>query len=264
LFETGKREEPRLIENLKNIGIKISEIDEETGEQHTVSFLGGHFGGSLDGIGSGFEEAPKTQHVVEFKTRSDNSYRKLVSGGVEKASPEHYAQMQIYMFLSGIDRAMYICVNKNTDEVYTERVSLEVTTAEALLEKAERIVFASTPAPKISDSPTSFHCKWCSFKTFCHGTDRPQMNCRTCLHATPNPAGGWICEHHDKQLSVADQLAGCEDHLFIPDLLSLGEPVNASPDEITYRDISGSKIINKKGGLLVVESNAKNTKATPF
>ena len=48
-------------------------------------------------MGLGIPEAPKTWHVLEFKTHNSKSFAKLEKEGVQKSNPMHYAQMQVYM-----------------------------------------------------------------------------------------------------------------------------------------------------------------------
>ncbi len=77
LFETGQLEEDRLVRNLRATGATVLEVDPETGRQFRVEAHGGHFGGSLDGVALGLLEAPKTWHVLEFKTHSAKSFAEL-------------------------------------------------------------------------------------------------------------------------------------------------------------------------------------------
>ncbi|MBL4557300.1 MAG: hypothetical protein JKP98_09850 [Rhodobacteraceae bacterium] len=114
LFETGQLEEARLVRDLRATGATVLEVDPETGRQFRVEAHGGHFGGSLDAVALGLLEAPKTWHVVEFKTHSAKSFAELVAKGVANAKPQHAAQMQIYMHLTGITRALYVAVCKDT------------------------------------------------------------------------------------------------------------------------------------------------------
>ncbi len=44
--------------------------------------------------------------------------------GVEKSKPIYWAQCQIGMHLAGLDRCYFFAVNKNTDEMYGERIKL--------------------------------------------------------------------------------------------------------------------------------------------
>ena len=86
LFETGQLEEERLVRNLRRIGVTVLDIDPDTGRQWHVQTHGGHFGGSLDGVGLGVPEAPKTWHVLEFKTHNARSFAELRKHGVAKRS----------------------------------------------------------------------------------------------------------------------------------------------------------------------------------
>ena len=79
LFETGQLEEARLVRNLRATGATVLDVDPETGRQFRVEAVGGHFGGSLDAVAIGLIEAPKTWHVVEFKTHSARSFHELAA-----------------------------------------------------------------------------------------------------------------------------------------------------------------------------------------
>ena len=125
LFETGQLEEDRIVRNLRATGATVLELDPETGRQFRVEAHGGHFGGSLDGVAIGLLEAPKTWHVLEFKTHGVKSFADLTAKGVVLAKPQHAAQMQIYMHLTGITRALYMAVCKNTDALHIERVEAD-------------------------------------------------------------------------------------------------------------------------------------------
>lgn len=236
LFETGQLEETRLVRNLRRTGATVVEVDPDTGRQFRVQAHGGHFGGSLDGVAINLIEAPKTWHVLEFKTHSKKSFGDLVAKAVRESKPQHFAQMQIYMHLTGITRAMYLAVNKDTDDLHVERVEVDPVYAEALLTKAGRIIFAAVPLPRISDDPSWYQCRMCDHAALCHGdadgSVAAQVNCRTCLHSTPVD-GGWQCERHQKPLSDADQRTGCDQHLYLPPLVPAVQ-VDAGPDWVEY------------------------------
>ena len=153
LFETGQLEEARLVRNLRRTGATVLEVDPETGRQWRVEAHGGHFGGSLDAVAFGLIEAPKTWHVLEFKTHSAKSFRELVAKGVAEAKPQHRAQMQIYMHLTGLTRAIYLAVCKDTDDLHVERVRGDGDAAERLLAKADRVIHAPRPPARISEDP---------------------------------------------------------------------------------------------------------------
>jgi hypothetical protein len=232
LFETGNREEERLVRNLRRTGATVVEVDPQSGRQFRVAAHGGHFGGSLDAVAINLIEAPKTWHVVEFKTHAQKSFTDLAANKVRESKPQHYAQMQVYMLLTEISRAIYLAVNKNTDDLYVERIELDKAFAAQLLEKAGRIIFAQNPPARINEDPAWYQCRFCDHADMCHGKQAAEINCRTCLHATPID-GGWQCARHNKSLSEADQRTACERHLYLPALIP-GEQVDAGDDWVEY------------------------------
>jgi len=233
LFETGQLEEARIVRNLRRTGATVLEVDPETGRQWRVQAHGGHFGGSLDAVALNLLEAPKTWHVLEFKTHAAKSFVDLVAKGVQKSKPQHFAQMQTYMRLTGMTRAMYLAVNKDNDDLYVERVEADGDFADRLLAKAGRIIFAARPPERISEDPAWYQCRLCNHADVCRHELFAAVNCRTCLGATPVD-GGWQCERQERSLSEAEQRSGCTHHLYIPDLVP-GEQVDAGADWVEYR-----------------------------
>ncbi|WP_419833089.1 hypothetical protein [Endozoicomonas atrinae] len=238
LFQTGHLAEERFVADLRSIGIKVFETDPATGKQFRVSACNGHFGGSFDGVGQGFIEAPKTWHLIEMKTHNEKSFNNLVKKGVQEAKPEHCIQMQVYMYLANpqLTRAFYIAVNKNTDELYGERIKLDPVIGKATVEKAECIIASDRPLSKISEDPSWYLCKFCDHHTICHGQQAPAVNCRTCMHSTPIEDGEWHCARHDMDIPESVQKSGCELHLYNPYLLEqFAEPVDSGEFWIRYR-----------------------------
>lgn len=242
LFETGQLEEARLVRNLRRSGATVLDLDPETGRQWRVEAHDGHFGGSLDAVALGLLEAPRTWHVVEFKTHSAKSFRELVAKGVAEAKPQHWAQMQVYMALTGLTRAMYVAVCKDTDDLHIERVRADRDAAERLLAKAARVIFTARPPARISEDPAWWECRFCEHHELCHGEAAPAITCRSCLHATP-VEGGWHCARWDQMIDVSTQRQGCPKHLFIPDLVP-GEVVDAGEDHVVYRMRDGGTWVN--------------------
>jgi hypothetical protein len=221
LFEAGHQFEPRAVAELRAIGVQVHEVD-ETGQQYRVSAHGGHFGGSLDGAVRGLPEAPRTWHVVEFKTHGDKSFAELTAKGVRASKPMHWAQMQVYMGLTGMQRALYLAENKNTSALYQERIEFDPAEFAKLSERAARIIAAAEPPPRINDDPAWYVCKMCTFHGMCHGTEAPEVNCRTCAHSTPRTdthGGMWSCEHNGIPIGDQKQREGCAGHRYIPLLL---------------------------------------------
>jgi hypothetical protein len=229
LFQTGSREEPRLVKNLRDIGVTVWDKDPDSGMQIYYSDMGGHFSGSLDGVGIGFKESEQ-YHVLEFKTSNNKGFNVLANKGVEVAKFEHFCQMQMYMHWSGVDRAFYFCVNKETDEIYQERVPYRKETALRLTSKAERVIFSAIPTFKIG-SEDDHRCRFCDHKETCHGDLLPQVNCRTCSYADPLEDGRWKCCKDDHIIEPIEQRRPHPCHIFIPQLVSFLEQVDANPEK---------------------------------
>jgi hypothetical protein len=215
LFDTGKREEVRVLEELKKIGVTIYDIDPNTGNQFGYFACNGHLGGHLDAVGVGFKESDKP-HVVEIKTHNLKSFNDLEKHGAEKSKPRHYVQVQLYMGMADIDRAAYLAVCKDNDELYFERVCFDKQFYNQQLAKASRIINAKTPLEKISEDPSFYTCKMCDCSDICHHGADCERNCRTCIHSEPVEDGGWFCNESD--LTNDGKSFECKYHVFIADL----------------------------------------------
>jgi hypothetical protein len=266
LFKRGDIEEDWVVDDLKAIGIELEAIDPESKEQWRFSWFGGHFGGSCDGVGKGFPDAPKSWHVFECKTSNTKWFKAMLKGGVQKANPKHYAQMQTYMhgFRErgwDVSRAYYVMVCKETDQIYSERVRYDKVEADAIMHRAELIVGSPEPLSRIQEDPTRIECKFCDHRGVCHfeRVEELERNCRTCTSVTPLEDGTWFCEHWQRRLDVAEQRKGCSKHLFIPSLLPW-DPVDAdlAGRAVYYRDRNGVQFIDSAGKLLVHEEDEEN------
>lgn len=249
LFRRGHHEENWIVSDLKAIGIDVQEFDPSTGEQYR--FSDGHFSGSLDGIAlSGVPEAPEKKHVLEFKTHALKSFTDLQKNGVEKSKPTHYAQMQVYMLSQDIDRALYVAVCKNDDEIYTERVRLNKTIAKELNIKAQDIIASDRMPEPMTYDATFFECKWCPAFELCHEKKPTKhVNCRTCAHSTAERDGTWSCARWNTTIpSVEAQRAGCDDHVIHPDLVPSWVLKGGNATSAIY-EIDGKEITVGNGGL---------------
>jgi len=241
LFDTGKREEARIIEELRGIGVQVEGED----PQIDIQACGGHFRGHLDGMGLGIPEAPKTWHVLEFKTHNSKSFAKLEKEGVQKSKPMHYAQMQVYMGCTATTRALYVAVCKDTDDIYTERVRYDMDEFARIMRRAQDIIDAITPPPRCATRSDDFRCKFCDAAEVCwpaKGTvPLPCQSCRTCCHATPETgedmAGQWTCAK-GFPMEAGDT---CRAHLLIPDLVAWAEVVDAGADWIRFKNREGGE-----------------------
>jgi len=218
LFQTGNLAEQRFVDDLRAIGAEVWEVDPATKRQFRVSALGGHLAGSLDGVVLGIPEAPKTPHVLELKTHNSKSFGELATKGVKQSKPQHFAQMQVYMGLMKLERALYLAVNKDNDELYAERVDYSPEDFGALMARAQRVLGAEAPPARISEDPSWWQCKMCDFHAVCHQGQPTLKTCRSCKSAKPLDQGGWGCTHWEADIPADVLKVGCEAHVYAPGL----------------------------------------------
>ncbi len=236
IFETGNIWEERIVANLEAAGITVS------GQQDRIRLLDGHIRGKGDGRATDVPEAPKTEHLLEIKSAKQEDYRQIVKHGVRKAKPLHFAQCQLGMHAFGLTRALYVVVNKNTDERHAERIPYDAEYCIKLLARLQTIIDAPEPPGRLGNNADSHVCRLCRHKAVCWGETWPRATCRSCLHATPETGGDahWSCARFSKPLSIDEQRAGCPAHLYIPAIVP-GEIVDSDADAetVTYRLANG-------------------------
>ena len=259
LFETGSVEEARFTEELRGIGCEVIDIDPKTMKQIKLKALGGHFVDKPDAMIHGLPSAPETWHVGEYKTHNASEFKKLQKQGVKESHPKHYWQCMSGMVLAGAERALYLAKNKNTDELYVERIRYNANEAKWLTDRAERIIRAQQTPMRSATRPDSFGCKFCDAKDLCFNLDTkravplPFLSCRQCCHATPEIDEGedwarWHCSLHKRDLSWDEQDAACEDLLLLPSLVGFAEATDAGDEWIEFTNTKdGAKWQHGKG-----------------
>ena len=210
LFNRGHLEEARFIALLLMIGCQVYQQDEK-GNQFRIADANGHFGGSGDGICINIPDLPpETAALCEFKTSNSKGFAQLVANGVREAKFEHYVQMNIYMRKMELPAALYLVVNKDNDEIYGELVAVDIELADQFISRADAIIKARTPPPRISASPGWYNCKFCAHHKVCHMKGMPDRNCRTCKYSEPGDNGIWHCKLKNVPLSKDAQFRGCD------------------------------------------------------
>lgn len=238
LFDTGHREEARLLEEMRAAGMQVWDRQAD-GRQFSVEFCGGHGAGHLDAVVLGLPEAPATPHVFDVKTVNAKKFAELKKNGFRATYPRYHAQGTVYAGLMDLDRIAFAFVVKDTDEIHLERFEFDRAEFDRLMERSAAIVFAAEPPTGLSTDPAWWECKLCPFHAHCHGTAAPAPTCRSCAHATPLRGGGWACEEpkRPRPLDTAAQRAGCESHRVIPILLrNWAEPIDVQDGAVIYRN----------------------------
>jgi hypothetical protein len=221
LFQRGHLEEERFAEYLRGIGCKVQQFmeGEEEGDtidkgkrQIRISGVMGHFGGSLDYLINLPESygLPEVLFLGEGKTSGTGSkFTNLMKYGVQKEKPQHFDQKSMYGYKLGLKYGIYICANKNDDSLHVEVVELNWKRGAQLEAKAEQIITAQTPPPKIANSPAFKDCSWCDFKDECHNNKPIMKNCRSCSFAKPVDNAEWLCLNCTQVIPKDFIIKGC-------------------------------------------------------
>lgn len=263
-FEDGHRGEELQAERLRLVmGVELHTLDPRTGNQFGFADLGGHLRGHMDGAIHGLLQAPATWHVWEHKQTDEKKQASLVKAKIaqgEKAALAswdaiYYAQAILYMDYAGMSRHYLTCATPGGRHTVSVRTDANSSVARTLRDKARRVITSPVPPARLSERPDWYQCQWCPHRDLCHlgGTPAvPQVNCRTCAHATPelDGDGRWSCARYNLNLPVDIQRRGseCAAHVFIPDLLPW-KAVDADEEtgSIRYSGHHG-EMVNGPGG----------------
>lgn len=253
-FEDGHRGEDLMADRLRMLG-KLELHTETNGEQFGFSAHGGHFRGHMDGALRGLIQAPVTWHVWEHKVSETAPKLEAIKashgekGALKEWSPRYYAQAQVYMHYSGMTRHYLTADTPGGRRSFAVRTDYDKDEAERLEARALRIIQAPEPPAGVSESPSWWQCKSCSARHVCHRGEHFRVNCRTCIHATPEMDGDarWSCALHGVDLSTDQQAKGCDQHRVIPALIAAwAKPVDADEEanSVTYESAEGVRFVN--------------------
>ncbi len=247
-FDTGNIEETRLLNDLEAAGFQVTRIDPSSGKQFQAVLACGWLRGKLDGIVLGLPEAPLKEHVVECKSHNEKSFKELVKKGVAEAKPDHHLQCQLYMRATGLQRCLYLAVNKNNDQLYSERIKYNADLVDKVEARIAFIVASASPPPKLHADPSkrsAFACQWCNARPECHEGRFARRNCRTCLSSDLLDGPVVRCRFWDKELDYKEQQAGCPEHRYIPALVP-GKQVDSDEEKrtITYKLSNGTEWVD--------------------
>lgn len=231
LFETGNLEEGRLVADLERIGVDVY------GQQDKIRLVQGHVRGKCDGKAMGVVEAPKTEHLLEFKSSNAKGMKEIIKKGCMEAKQLHYGQCQLGMHAFGLSRCLYLVSCKDDDTLYAERIEYDPEFCLRLVARLERIINSPEPPSRINDAADWFECTLCKHKPVCKEGAWPRVTCRSCIHSSPEMGGDghWSCARWAKPISFDEQKEGCPTHLTIPALVP-GEQTDCDEEAetITY------------------------------
>ena len=188
LFDRGNIEEARIINDLFDVGCYVSDAQKE------VIGVTGHVKGHIDGEAIGVPTAVKTKHLFEAKTMKDSQYKKYIKEGLKKFSPKYWQQIHSYMGHTGLDRCLFVAVNKDTEERDYQRIHFDKSAFKDGESIAFSIITSENPPPKLPNASKIYYmCQICNYKKICHDNEPVKKSCRTCKHWDIEDDGKFSC-----------------------------------------------------------------------
>ena len=180
--------------------------------------------------------------VGEDKHKVEGRWWKTKRRGVKAVQQTHYGQLQAYMGISRepgykgrphwvhwgldapLDRALYLAVNTDTEQIHAELVEFEPGWWKAIKRRALRIIRDRGDGPeRKAQTPLYPPCRFCDHRGVCHGTDPMAVSCRSCTHAEVKVPGDkgffgkraqWMCSKHGHNCG---EFEACDDYQSLKD-----------------------------------------------
>jgi len=163
LFNLGNIIEDAVKDDFRLAGYTIRNEQKALYFVHNGVTLYGH----IDGVIEGLIESEKA-HILEIKTANEKSFADLKKkGNYEVWNPKYKAQVHAYMLGCGLTRALAVVYNKNTSELYTERIRLEKEYVVNLLADVFSAIAQGEPPEKHCPKPDWYEAKFCGYYDEC-------------------------------------------------------------------------------------------------
>lgn len=215
LFNLGHVIEDEVIRWLRAAGFEVD------GQQQEFTACDNWVGGHCDGVIYHPGILGQRRHILEVKSASQSSFEKFTSQGIQ-AEPKYTAQGQLYMGFAGLERCLFVVYNKNTSDIYTERLHFDRQEFNRLLEKAEYIITSNELPPATEDY---FTCKFCDYSLICKGGEPivSKNNCGSCKYHR------WhgfkkACHHPGHPYFLNRYDGGCNDYVYMFEKAIPGQP----------------------------------------
>ena len=243
IFRLGHHIEREVVILLKMIpGVTVTETDPITGKQFEFSDKGGHVGGHSDGKIIGLPAAPVTEHTLEIKSAKDSEFKIAKKVGIDKWRPEYGVQIRLYMERQNTSRGLFVVYNKDTSEIYTERMYPQVGHYDRIMDRVDEMLSLEEPPETIYPNRNFYKIK--NFKSdrwqrIYWNEEIPPMHCRNCRHVEPRLDGEarWFCHKHNRDMAVEMQRIGCPVHSYSPAFLAGSyDFIQEHPGVMRYRE----------------------------
>lgn len=162
LFELGNSVEEIVVADLLKTGYIVTDQQEPVEFNWGDSVLTGHTDGRIEGL-----EVSGKVHLLEIKSCNDKRFKLLQKQGYCEWSEMYKFQIMAYMLGLNLDRCLVVVYNKNTSELYTERIELDKQWTIDKLEYVFGVITRGTPPDGICHSATFWKSKFCGFRNIC-------------------------------------------------------------------------------------------------
>lgn len=232
IFKRGHREEERMMNTLRDIGLVISttlgELLTNLGLPHELSSIDklnewglhidkpfahafnldsqikaampNHLGGSMDGIlhvPANYVDELGYLVPIECKTHNDKNFKAAMRKDLIDSQPRHYSQANAYGYYINARYALYYAENKNDESIDFKLVKLDSNIVKLVERRALNVVYTNDPK-QLSRTQEQWRCKLCEFEPICKKNLPPTArNCRSCSNFVPLKEGGWRCMARD-------------------------------------------------------------------
>lgn len=163
IFRLGHAVEDVVVDLLVEAGFSVYDQQREVGEGQWI----GHIDGIIEWSPSG-REWDRVTSMLEIKSANANQFALCQKQGYEKWKPAYAAQLHAYMgYIPEVDEALAVVYNKNTSEIYAERILFDLDEFERLKTNSQ-IATDSVSMPPRPPEAKSHGCK------LCNGCDRKE------------------------------------------------------------------------------------------
>lgn len=200
IYSLGDCVEEEVVKWLTMGGYQVS--DRQRAFAEINGFFCGHWDGRIEGVTS-------KPHVLEIKSASAARFKAFQETGIRNVSEQYFAQVQCYMGYSGLERALFVIMNKNTCELYTERVHFDKDYFAATEEKARQVMSAVLPPEKVKSEAV---CQWCPYHERCASNSpyiQAEKTCGVCWYVQPGDNCTMHCTHPDHPVQITKWGKSC-------------------------------------------------------
>lgn len=224
--------------------------ENEDGRRFRFENHGGHFAGTMSGAVLGVPESTKLWHVAQVDCVDSWEFKMLWElSSYRDWDITKFSHVQACMGASGMTRALVIVYNKDTSEIYCERIKAEGDFYQNLMLGAGDILEVNGPPDSIYEKeslkPDALKDK--QYRRIYFGEALPAPNCRNCKQSQILYDGGarWYCHRWNINLDLQQQRTGCDTHLYLPSLMP-AKKLEDSGSMVRYQSEDGAQFINSE------------------